>query len=544
MIIKNRIRYLKMIKFSKYIKKLQRNKSDDCYIKVFKNFNLLDSLKTIAIKSWNIDASTSEAFNINQQEDIDPQLIYINQFVLAYLANILIISGANNHRNLRLSDFTTDEMISFCSAYFNNLKEPLITNNNIEEYFIRLNYEQFDYNICEAYCIARSIELYINIASKVTPILQDYFLQNTNLSIEAYFKIAYIIYIYSHYSPIFQKQNLIKSIIQYFPNISANEVEYFLETNSSSIVNLRQIDADRNQKCHRGSKYKYNFLKEFPIVEIKKDSYIIPNKTIYIKQIFDIFWKFEKYIGLSFRESYFDKIFDAYVGNILKNIFSSNKIEKITYDKNNGEAEFFDWCVFDETNKIIYAFECKGYQLNISNIVTGNISEQYLSKFIDKPISQMFNRLADLTSGQYDKINHLQGYTIIPIGIYYDIPFASGTIHENEINLLLKDDELINKLSKSHKQISRIIKDGEISHLENFDYYLLSVSDLELLQGAIQYDSNLLNFKDILFQMRKDDTLMERFGKLIFDKTSKKNIKVPYLDDIYNKFADNIELKQ
>ena len=544
MIVKNWIKNFKMSKYSKYIRALQRNKSDDCYIKIFKNFHFLNSLCAIAKKSWMLDASTRDVFHIEKQEDINQDLIYINQFVLAYLANILIISGSNNHRSVNLSDFSLFEMRCFCSAYFNNLSESLIADKDVEKYFVRLNYEQFDFNICEAYCIARSVELYSNIANRLNLDLATCFQDNTQLTIDTYFKIAYIIYLISQiYGPIFKEQEAVNLITKYFPNITKNNVESFLRLSSSNIEHLRIIDKERNVICHRGSKYKYNFLKEFPIIKITKDKYIIPNKTIYLKQTFDIFWKFEKYIGNSFREKYFDKIFDEYTGQLLRSIYGDNNVKKITYSKQGNSSEFFDWCLFDSENKIVYAFECKGYQLNIKNIITGDINKQYIPKFIDKPLSQMFNRIQDLKSQQYSELNHLQEYKIIPIGIYYDIPFASGRIHEKRITTILDDKNLSNKLSESHKQISKIIQTNKLEDLKHFGYYLLSIEDLELLQGAVQSNKSLLNLKNILLQMKEKNVDMERFETFIFEKVENKIIKISYLDNVFLEFDKGIMLQ-
>ena len=232
MIIKNWIRNLKMSEYSKYIRSLQRNKSDDCYIKIFKNFHFLDSLCAIAKKSWELDASTRDAFHIEKQEDINQELIYINQFVLAYLANILIISGTTNYKSLSLAKFTKQEMICFCSSYFNNLSEPFTQDKNPDDFFIRINYEQFEYNICEAYCIARSIELYSHIANKLNLGLDTYFQDNTELTIDTYFKIAYIIYLLSQvFGPVFKEQEAVEMVTKHFSNISENDVKSFLKLN-------------------------------------------------------------------------------------------------------------------------------------------------------------------------------------------------------------------------------------------------------------------------------------------------------------------------
>jgi len=540
MIIKNRTRALIMNEHSKLIRCLQRNKCDDCYIKIFKNFHLTNTLKAIANRSWKIDASTRDVFHIEKQEDINQEAIYVNQFVLAYLANILIISGTTNHKSINLGDFSRYELMCFCSPYFNNLSEPLISDKNIDNYFIRLNFEQFDYNICEAYCIARSVELYRNISNSLRLDLNTYFMDNTQLTIDSYFNIGYIIYLFAQIlGPAFNMQQATDMVIQYFPNIHKSEIEQFLKINSSNIEALREIDRNRNSICHRGSKYKYNFFKEFPIVEISNDNYIIPNKTLYIKQVFDIFWKFEKYIGNNFRENYFDKIFDKYVGNILKNIYGEINVKKLTYEKKGANSEFFDWCVFDEQNKIVYAFECKGYQLSVSNIITGDIGKQYITKFIDKPVSQMYNRIDDLKSGKYQEINHLQNYEIIPIGIYYDIPFASGCIHEKEISRIL-DDDLTKYTTEKTKQINRVMSTNNIEQLKNFNYYLMSIDDLELLQWAVQENQELLQLKELLLKMKNEDIETERFEKVVFDNIKSNPIKIPYLDNIFFEFDNGI----
>ena len=531
---------------TKCIKNLQRNKSDSCYINVFKNFHFLNTLVAISKKSWSLNASTRDEFNIKKQEDIRQDKIYVNQFVLAYLANVLIISGAHNHRNLSLEKFTPDEMIGFCSSYYNNLSEPFLEDKNIDNYFMRLNYEQFEYNFCEAYCISRCIELYSNITNEISfdISLNKYFFDKSGLNIEKYFKIAYITYLLCQiFVPVFNKKDINNIISTYFSDITEQDVDNFLSTNSTDVLKLRMIDKSRNTNCHPGYKYKFNFLKEYPIVKVSQEKYIIPNKTIYLKQTFDIFWKFEQFIGNSFRENYFDSIFDKYTGKILKNIFNDYNVQKLTYKKKGNSSEFFDWCVIDDKNKIIYAIECKAYQLNIDNIISGDIGNQYISKFIDKPIAQMYNRSKDFYSKQYIELKFIQDYELIPICIYYDIPYASGFMHKKQILEQLNSDGLKDKLTKSHKQIQKVMSSGEINNLKQFEYYLLSISDLELLQGAVCIDNNLKNLKNVLVQMNKDNTDTNRFEKIIFDILERDIIRIPFLDNIFSDFDQGIMQK-
>jgi len=115
-----------MVSKNSAISTLLKDKNNECFINFFKNFELKSSLSVISNASWSIEASTFYAFKNIDNSIISQIKTYINQFILAYLANILLISSDSKHKKLSLKNFTIKEFATICSCYLNNLKEPLI----------------------------------------------------------------------------------------------------------------------------------------------------------------------------------------------------------------------------------------------------------------------------------------------------------------------------------------------------------------------------------------------------------------------------------
>ncbi len=532
-----------MVSKNSAISTLLKDKNNECFINFFKNFELKSSLSVISNASWSIEASTFYAFKNIDNSIISQIKTYINQFILAYLANILLISSDSKHKKLSLKNFTIKEFATICSCYLNNLKEPLIEDKNVNELLVRAKYEQFNFNICEAYCIARPYLFYKKYDEKLSLGLNEIFFEKTNLTIDRFFHIAYtfyLIFMVNFVSSTFYKKDLINICKNPAISISEQEIENFLEISSCSITDFKKYDIDKNLQ-DVGSKYKFNVLNQFPIIKLTNNQYSIPNKTIYIRQICDLYWKFDNNFipDNKFKESYFDKIFDFYVGNLLKSIFGDENVEKKQYRKNGSDAEFFDWIVKDRTNNVLYMFECKGYQLNIENIKTGSLGSQYTTKFINKPIAQMYQRLKDLSdNSKYKDLDELRHFSKrIPIAIYYDIPFASGDIHKKNIKSIIESKDFEKKyITNKDKIIRKIINQNELNDFVNFKYELLSIEDLERLQGVkIENTKSILN---IFEQLGKEENDMEKMEFILTKRINNDLIKVPILDSIFIEFSN------
>ena len=516
------------------VKNVNRSKESkpDCLYKLFKNFNQTDALIFVAKHSWSKDASTYEALsvqNLNQYE------IYTAQFILSYYANMILISSSNS-KALKLSEIDVQHFMVLGGVYINRLNEPLLVNNDSNAFFIRTNFEQFAYNICEAYCIARPYYLYVTLSKNLNLGLDKIFLEYSNIDIENYFKMGYTIYLMMiTYGAVFTKKQLCDSMAHF--NISEMDSENFLKINSARVNQFKEQEQEKNNS-NPYSKNRFNLLNKYPIVEISKNRYVVPNKTIFVKQIFDIFWKFEeeldkrveKKLGKRFRDNYFYKLFENYVGDILKKTYGKNNVKKINYKKKGTDAEFFDWYV--EEGNIVYLFETKGYQLNSTNdIKTGNIQEQYHRKFVDKPICQMYKRIKDFSSNLYPELSIFKDKQLIPIAIYYDIPYISGNIHKAGIE---------STINNNYSKIAESLKEPDLENFKNFKYYLLSVDDIELFNATQKHKK--IKLYDILNKMETFDGELNKFDSLIREMMNIENdkIKITFLEDIYLKFSDSM----
>lgn len=531
-----------MVNKKNIINTLLKEKSNECFINFFKNFELKSSLSVISDTSWSLDASTFNAFKDINRDMLSQIKIYVNQFILSYLANILLTTSDNRHKKLSLKNFNIRELMTICSCYINNLPEPIIEDKNIDEMLIRARYEQFKFNICEAYCIARPYLFYNKYDNELKLGLNKIFYEKTNLTIDRYFHIAYSIYLIlcTHcINSTFYKRDLIEFCKNPEILIFEDEINNFLNTCSCSIDEFKSYDKDKNSD-NIGSRYKFNVLNQFPIIKLSNNEYSIPNKTIYIRQICDLYWKFDNNFieANKFRESYFDKIFDLYVGNLLKRIFGNNNVEKRTYKKGGSDAEFFDWVVKDTKNDAIYMFECKGYQLNIDNIKTGTLGSQYSTKFINKPIAQMYNRINDLAdNSKYSELNDLRKFAKqIPFAIYYDIPYASGDIHKRNIKNIIESNNFSTKyVTKGNSNIKKIIENNQLSDFQQFKYYLLSIEDLEILEGV--HSNNPDSIIKIFEQLDEEEKYLEKMEYILTKKINTDLIKVPILDEVFLEFS-------
>ena len=187
---------------------------------------------------------------------------------------------------------------------------------------------------------------------------------------------------------------------------------------------------------------------------------------------------------------------------------------------------------------MLYMFECKGYQLNIDNIKTGTLGSQYSTKFINKPIAQMYNRINDLAdNSKYSELKDLRKFAKqIPFAIYYDIPYASGDIHKRNIKNIIESNDFSTKyVTKGNSNIKKIIENNQLSDFQQFKYYLLSIEDLEILEGV--HSNNPDSIIKIFEQLDEEEKDLEKMEYILTKKINTDLIKVPILDEVFLEFS-------
>src|SRR3990172_11908463 len=89
---------------------------------VLRRYNLRDGLITLGKASHYI-FNSGDPNNIGIVAHREPQTeIIISQFALAYLANLLLISGANDHKSKYIHE--KDNWLVLCNIYNNSLTQP------------------------------------------------------------------------------------------------------------------------------------------------------------------------------------------------------------------------------------------------------------------------------------------------------------------------------------------------------------------------------------------------------------------------------------
>jgi len=263
----------------------------------------------------------------------------------------------------------------------------------------------------------------------------------------------------------------------------------------------------------------FNPLSIYPIIQTQAQGYIVPSSILFIRKAYNLFWHFEELIGDNFREKIFDKLFESYVGDLLKNIFGKDKVQRIENYKNSKlEDEFFDWIVEDTEH--VYLIETKAYSLNLANYQTGDITKQVLDKIIKKPVCQMFKRIKDLESGKYNKINKFLNKNIIPIAIYYNIPYVSGDAYSNKIAEVMNNSDNEAGIQKA------IGNENKIEEFKKFKYYLLNIQELECYQDI----KSKITLSECLISNKKDKNLGNSFEGTLRKLKGNNCLKSPFLE--------------
>jgi len=306
--------------------------------------------------------------------------------------------------------------------------------------------------------------------------------------------------------------------------LSEDKMSKFLNIVSSNYEEFRKLDNELNKNLDPVyTKTRFNPLWLKPLIKLGENDFIAPSMTAYMTSTFKgLFWWFDKYFrkqsrakGDDFR-SYFGGLFEEYVGDVIKDIYTEAKVSpEISYGSKKNGGLFFDWIVTTE-NKI-FLFEVKGYQFPLEVLQKGNpehIRKEVVNKVI-YTIIQMYRRVKDID--KFEELKHLRGKNLIPIGIFYDIPFVSTPMYEENILPALADLE--------NKYVG----------IKDFKYYLLGIEELE----NYVYVSEKEDIDVILEKASKNHQL--GFNGVVKeinakDPTNKKNL----LDRAFNEYCYDV----
>lgn len=495
---------------------------------VLRRYNLRNGLIVLG-RASNIVFNDKSESHIGKSASRDTQTgVFITQFGLAYLANILLISGANDFKNGKeIGD--RQNLLCLLNVYSNDLIAPEFqrddsipfTHRDMASTMVRIHAEQFEFQFDYVNLVARTIVLYKDIVDSVPPTrfepFEVIFKRETGLSFEDYFVLVMAVWSASQGTATFRKEMLTEAQIPSMKTALTDEkVTNFLNILSTDYKTFRKIDVERNSELDPVfTKYRFNPLHIHPIIKTDKvhtDPYVVPNTLCLLKKGFGgLYWWFHRYFEAKGRQidfrNYFGEIFEQYVGKILKEAYGEENVHpEITYPK----GKFIDWWV--EHNGTIYLFEAKAYQFALPTKQTGDnelLIKEVKSKIV-KSIKQVHERMSEIDT--YEELAYFQGKKLVPVIVFLEIPLASGHLYKGLIN-----DEL-----------EELEKNG-LKGIKNTKMPLLNIEELELYSGAV----GKIPLEEVF--ARYENNMAEGFLSTI----SRELGKVPrnaYLGNVYKDF--------
>lgn len=451
--------------------------------------------------------------------------IISTQFALAYLANAIILSGANDYKAKQLGD--KQNLLVLCNLYGNGLVSPEMQRNksipfdetDLASAFVRMWGEQFEYQFDTVLLISRNIVIFTETIKKVLPTkfeeLEIIFQRETGLTFREYFFLAMAVFAAAQSTATFRKEVLTEAAIPSMRSLLTDEkVTAFLDILSADYVKIREEDARMNGSLDPVlTKYRFNPLDIYPIIQTDRtglDPYVIPNIITCIKRAFGgLYWWFHRHFEAKGNQqdfrNYFGEVFEQYVGMLLKQIYGEGNVHpEIIYPK----GKFIDWWV--EHNGKIYLFEAKAYQFALRTKQTGSqelVHKEVVSKVVQS-VEQVFNRISEIDT--YDELAVLRGKEIIPIIVFMDMPFISSNLYKKPF---------------LDKEIEKLESSG-LTGIKAANIHFLNVEELELYHAAIEK----IPLEEVF--ARYKDNPAEGFTSIIA-KVVGKRLRNPYLDKIY-----------
>jgi len=502
---------------------------------------LREVLKRYNLRNWLImlGQASNKIFSIEDKNKIgktayrDPRTgVFITQFGLAYLANLSIISASNDYKAKNIDN--DDNFLALCNIYSNKLVFPEIlrddsipfTKKDLVSTFVRMHWEQFEYQFHTSLLMARIMVIFRNVINALTPDkfepLSDIFERETSLSLKEYFILAMTTWSASHKTATFRKEVLTEAKLPVIQDIlTENKVESFLKILSVDYKTFRDFDVQINANLvPELTKFRFNPLQVYPIIKTDRpetDPYVIPNSLCFIKKAFGgLYWWFHSYFEnlgthIDFR-TYYGKVFEEYVGMVLKHIYGDVNVHpEIIYPK----GKFVDWWV--ESDNKIYLFEVKAYQFPLATKQTGDLGliVKEVKFKITEAKKQIFERISEIN--QYEELKVFRGKELIPVVVFWEMPFISTDLYKELI-----EDEL-----------DGLEKEG-LKGIKNARVYMMNIEELEL-------------YEDVASKITLDDIFRgyenkpgEGFLSIVQEANSGVYPRSKYLGDVYRDFSKEL----
>jgi hypothetical protein len=448
-----------------------------------------------------------------------------------------ILSGSNDYKKANFN--INDNFVGVCQLY-NNLKMQIDSKDGLAPFLIRANVEQFDYQINPRDLLARTFVIYNEIAQELNPkkfqSLDSVCKEITGLSIKELLWLSFGCYAITRRNISFKATNLeIKNsksevLTEIF---SLSKINKFLEFIGADYQKIRELDFEMNADLNVDfTRTRFNPLLKYPIIEIQdkrwKNHYINANMISYMRKAFNgLFWFFDEYFekikedenqGGNYFRNYFGEVFQVYVGMVLKAVYGQEIKPEFKYGvkfKNKG-GDFTDWWLVRDDK--LYLFEIKASQMSFKNRQTCDIEKIKKEEVpkIMKPIKQLFKISKAIKSNNYEELVKFKEIKIIPIAVFYDMPFIAKKSFYLEY---LK--EALAKLEKEKPKYKGIY---------NFKVRMLNIEELELFESI----KEKIELEKVFEENDKNDS--ENFITTMGKINGNNRLGSDFLQEAYDRF--------
>lgn len=515
----------------------ENSATEEDFRNVLRKYNLRDGLISLG-RASRLIFDTEDEKKIGKVVYRDPSTgIILSQIALGYLANILLVSGANDYRAKSIDGASglSRNLLALCNSYSNCLVDPtltkdgeLINQDRFRSFMIRMHFEQMQsYQFWPAYLMARTFIIFGELIEHIQPdksdLLSIIFQRKTGLSLREYLHLCFLVSAGAK-TATFSITTFTKADIPHLKALLTEEkITRFLSILKSDYGEFRKEDKNVNDNLDPiFTKTRFNPLVVYPIIETDKkpfgeDPYIIPNITLYMKRAYGgIYWWFHRHFESQGRQqdfrNYFGHVFQEYVGIILKGIYGRGNVHgEISYGKD--QRKFIDWWV--ERNDRIYLFESKAYQFALLSMQTGDketVIGNEVRKKIASAIEQVYKRIQDIPN--YQELEVFRQKVVVPFIVFMDIPFVSSNIYEPWIKQALLDIE----------------REKQITDLGDFSVFLMNIEELELYDGCI----DAIELDDIFPRLK--GIFSESFLSIL-EESKGESLHNQYLDEAYKDFG-------
>ncbi|MFZ3011421.1 MAG: hypothetical protein WA060_00245 [Minisyncoccia bacterium] len=513
----------------KEIGKGEGNLTEEQLKEVLRRYNLRDGLIALGQVS-NLAFNNNGKYRVGRSAFRDSNTgVFVTEFALAYLANVLIASGANDYKSKQINN--KQNLLTLLNIYSNDLVAPELvrdrsvtfTHKDMLSTMVRMHFEQFEYQFDYLHLVARNLIIFNEIIDLVIPrkfeSLKIIFERETGLTFQHYFFLVMAVWAVSQKTATFRKEALTEAIIPSMQSSLTDEkVTNFLNILSADYKTFREVDNNANMNMESVfTKYRFNPLLIYPVIKTDKgstDPYVIPNTLSFFKRGFGgLYWWFHRHFEIdnthkNFRD-YFGEVFEMYVGRILKQAYGTANVHpEIIYSKD--KKKFIDWWV--EHKSTIYLFEVKSYQFALPTKQTGDLElilKEVKSKIIES-IEQVYKRMSEIE--KYDELAIFRGRKIVPLIVFMEIPLISGQLYKEMIA----------------EELEHLEKNGLVG-IKNAKIHLLNIEELELYTDVM----DKIPLEEVF--AKYENNLADGFLSIIQKEIGKKPVN-KYLDGVYKDF--------